>query len=242
MKKNSLKMPVQFIALTGIMTALVLAFTMIGINVGTGFVNIGDTMIFITAALFGLIPAMLAGGLGAMFADLIVYPMTAVFTLFIKAAEGLIAGLLMRYALPKIIGKDAKLIIKIIGTTVCTIIAAVFMVAAYFGTNVLFWGDGDSAATRLSGAVAQLPWDVLQAGVSIVLSNLLLHFLRLEDIAAKFKIGRYLNRKRLQSKTSDTSLDSADIESGSQNAITDSDNCDKNNKDSDEKFINKEQL
>lgn len=208
MKKNSLKMPVQFIALTGIMTALVLAFTMIGINVGTGFVNIGDTMIFITAALFGPIPAMLAGGLGAMFADLIVYPMTAVFTLFIKAVEGLIAGLLMRYALPKIIGKDANTIAKIIGTTVCTLIAAIVMVAAYFGTNVLFWGDGDSAATRLSGAVTQLPWDILQASVSIVLSNLLLHFLRLEDIAARFKIGRYLNRKRTQSDTDVSALES----------------------------------
>ena len=215
MKKNAFKMPVLFAALTGLMTALVFAFTMIGITLGTGYINIGDTMIFVTAALFGPASAAIAGGLGALFADLAVYPVTAVFSLFIKAIEGALAGALLRYALPKAIGKSPKTALKIIGDAICCLIAGAVMVAGYFATNVLFWGSGDAPAARLSGAVTQLPWDVLQAVVSVILSNLILNLMRLGDIAAKFKVGKYLSGGKAQPDKKDDVIGDAQDNLGS---------------------------
>ncbi len=239
MKKNAFKMPVLFAALTGLMTALVFAFTMIGINIGTGYINIGDTMIFITAALFGPLPASIAGGLGALLADIAVYPPTAVFSLFIKAIEGALAGVLLRYVAPKLIGKHPKTAVKILSDAVCCLIAGAVMVAGYFATSVLFWGEGDSPATRLSGALLQLPWDILQCAVSLALSNLILNLMKLSSIAAKFKVGRYMSdgKTKTDASAQETSVN-GDDRAADDIANTDSDNIgngDCNTGDSDDK-------
>ena len=60
---------VLHIAVTGVMTGSVMAFTFIGINIGSAYVNLGDAMVLTAAALFGPATAAIAGGLGAMFAD-----------------------------------------------------------------------------------------------------------------------------------------------------------------------------
>ena len=80
------------IAVTGVMTGLVMAFTYFGVNLGTAYVNLGDAMVLAAGALFGPLTGMIAGGLGAMLMDLIVYPATFVFTLFIKGNEGALCG------------------------------------------------------------------------------------------------------------------------------------------------------
>jgi len=62
-----------------------------------GFFNIGETMVYITALLFGPFIGAFAGGVGSMVADLLLgYLQYAPGTLFIKALEGGIVGLLSR--------------------------------------------------------------------------------------------------------------------------------------------------
>jgi len=62
-----------------------------------GFFNIGETMVYITALLFGPLIGAFAGGVGSMFADLLLgYPQFAPATLIIKACEGGIVGVLGR--------------------------------------------------------------------------------------------------------------------------------------------------
>jgi len=62
-----------------------------------GFFNIGETMVYTTALLFGPFIGAFAGGVGSMAADLLLgYPQYAPGTLFIKALEGGIVGLLSR--------------------------------------------------------------------------------------------------------------------------------------------------
>jgi len=62
-----------------------------------GFFNIGETMVYITALLFGPLIGAFAGGIGSMAADLLLgYPQYAPATLVIKALEGGIVGLLSR--------------------------------------------------------------------------------------------------------------------------------------------------
>lgn len=187
---TSSRRAVLHVAVTGVMTGLVMAFTFIGINIGSAYVNLGDAMVLTAAALFGPATAAIAGGLGAMFADLIVFPATFAFTLVIKAVEGAICGALIKYAVPKLARRHIPLQVAL--GIISMVFAAVVMAVGYFGTNVLFWGEGDSPATRLSGAVLQLPIDILQGVVGCVLAVLLTYVLRLDKIAARFNVGSVL--------------------------------------------------
>lgn len=181
------------IASAGVMTGLVMAFTFIGINLGSAYVNLGDAMVLTAGALFGPATAAIAGGLGAMFADLIVFPATFAFTLVIKAAEGALCGALIKYVIPKIARKHVPL--QVVLGIAAMVLSAVVMAVGYFGTNVLFWGEGDSPATRLSGAVVQLPIDILQGVAGCVLAVILTYVIRLDKVAARFNVGTFLIRK-----------------------------------------------
>ncbi len=59
-------------------------------------ITFGDTMIMVTALLFGSTVGSLAGGLGSAFADMVSYPLYAPCTLLAKGVEGFIAGRLRR--------------------------------------------------------------------------------------------------------------------------------------------------
>ena len=189
MKQNTKsKRAAARIAVTGVMTGLVMAFTYFGINLGTAYVNLGDAMVLTAGALFGPLTGMVAGGLGAMLMDLIVFPATFVFTLFIKGIEGALCGLLVKYALPKLMrGRHAALQAAL--GTLAMLLCALVMATGYFGTNVLFWGEGDSPATRLSGALLQLPVDIAQGAVGCAIAVALVYVIRLDKIAARFGLG-----------------------------------------------------
>jgi uncharacterized membrane protein len=90
------------LALTPIFVALVAVATMvftIYIPATSGYFNIGETVIYITAILFGPYVGAIAGGVGAAISDMILAPVFAPATLIIKALEGAIVGLLSRRVL-----------------------------------------------------------------------------------------------------------------------------------------------
>jgi len=88
------------LALTAISTALVAVATIVFsfyVPQTKGFFNIGETMVFTTAILFGPVIGAFAGGVGSMLADILLgYPYYAPATLLIKATEGGMAGFLSR--------------------------------------------------------------------------------------------------------------------------------------------------
>ena len=88
------------LAITAIFTSLVCVATMvfsIYVPHTKGFFNIGETMVYTTALLFGPFVGAFAGGVGSMAADIFLgYHYYAPATLFIKACEGAIVGLLGR--------------------------------------------------------------------------------------------------------------------------------------------------
>jgi len=88
------------LSITAIFTSLVfVATTIFSIYVPQtkGFFNIGETMVFTTALLFGPLVGAFAGGVGSMLADLFLgYPHYAPATLIIKACEGAVVGVLNR--------------------------------------------------------------------------------------------------------------------------------------------------
>ncbi|MEM0489213.1 MAG: ECF transporter S component [Candidatus Bathyarchaeia archaeon] len=88
------------IAVTCIFTALVciatISFT-IYVPSTRGYFNIGETMIYVAALLFGPLIGGVSGGLGSMFADLLLgYYHYAPATLVIKAIEGFVVGFISR--------------------------------------------------------------------------------------------------------------------------------------------------
>ena len=75
-------------ALLGLFTALVAVSTMIirvPIPQTNGYMNLGDSMVLLTAIFFGPVGGFIAGGIGSALADILGgYPQWAIWTLIIK--------------------------------------------------------------------------------------------------------------------------------------------------------------
>ncbi len=88
------------LAATAVFTGLVCIATMIFsiyVPATEGFFNIGESMVFLSALLFGPFVGAFAGGVGSMFADILLgYIHYAPGTLFIKACEGAVVGMLKK--------------------------------------------------------------------------------------------------------------------------------------------------
>ena len=122
------------LAITTIFTALTCIVTVlfsVYVPATRGFFNVGESMVFLSAILFGPLVGSFAGGVGSMLADLFLgYPYYAPATLIIKACEGYVVGLLTKSKLPKFKSKLSwKLFTLILGITagfLLTIIGIVY--------------------------------------------------------------------------------------------------------------------
>lgn len=151
MDKNTKK-----IVLNGLMISLVCLATMaiqIPVPGTNGYVNIGDTIIFITSILFGPIPGMIAGGIGSALADILSgYTHWALFTLIVKGLEGYVVGF--------IINKFKNTSLNII---LSTLLGSVIMVFGYFVFGAYL--SGGFGVSLLS-----VPSNCIQGVVSIFLA------------------------------------------------------------------------
>lgn len=145
---------------TAILIALVAIVTMV-VNVPLpgvkGYVNVGDTVVLLAGLLFGPVVGALAGSLGSSLADILLgYAHWAPWTFIIKGLEGFLAGwLLLRFKKNSILAAGS---------------GALVMLCGYFLVGILYYGWGL--------AVASLPGDLVQAGVSVALTLILLAPLR----------------------------------------------------------------
>ncbi|MGD0204176.1 MAG: ECF transporter S component [Candidatus Bathyarchaeia archaeon] len=134
------------IAQAGVMAALVAVATFlvqIPIPATKGYLNFGDIMIFATALTFGPIVGGFAGGVGSAISDVSSgYFVYAPFTLIIKGAEGLIAGLISNRLSRK---RDISAVV----------IAGAEMVSGYFLAE--FFG-----LSLRWAALGEVPFNILQ--------------------------------------------------------------------------------
>ncbi|WXG45807.1 MAG: ECF transporter S component [Candidatus Atabeyarchaeum deiterrae] len=90
----------RLVALAAIMTAVVTAATFslrIPIPATQGYFNVGDSMIFVSALLFGPLIGAFSGGVGSMLSDILATaPWYAPGTLVIKGLEGFVIGFLFQ--------------------------------------------------------------------------------------------------------------------------------------------------
>lgn len=141
----------KLLVLNGLMIALVCIATMviqIPIPMTEGYVNIGDSIIFVTSILFGPISGMIAGGFGSALADILTgYSHWALFTLLIKGFEGYIVGIIVR--------KNTNLINNILATSLGVII----MVSGYLLAGTFLQGSfivalGSVSSNMIQGIVS----------------------------------------------------------------------------------------
>ncbi|MBM7556631.1 ECF transporter S component [Halanaerobacter jeridensis] len=123
------------LALRGLMIALVTVATYlirIPIPATSGYINAGDSMIFLASIVFGPQVGLIAGGLGSALADLLAgYAQYAPITLVVKGLEGWVVG---KIALQT--AKRAELNIKDI---VAILVGGAVMVIGYYcGEAILF--------------------------------------------------------------------------------------------------------
>ncbi len=119
--------------MTGLLAALSTIATMV-LAVPTpmgGYVNLGDTIVILSAYLLGPWYGAIAGGFGSALADILLgYTMYAPATLIIKGLMAVVAGTLMA-----VVGKSMK------GRLVCGVAAELVMVTGYWLFDGLLSGS-----------------------------------------------------------------------------------------------------
>jgi uncharacterized membrane protein len=158
-EEKSMRIALQ-LAIAAVFAALVCIATIvftISIPATSGYFNLGETVIYVAALLFGPYVGGLAGGVGAAIADMIMAAQFAPGTLIIKGVEGLIVSFLNR-RLPK---RMEKLSLNAI---IAVIVGGLEMVAGYFLYENLVLSYSIAAAT------VEIPFNIVQMLVGLIVS------------------------------------------------------------------------
>ena len=120
-----------------------------------GYINLGDVVIVFTAITLGPLSAMFAGGLGTALADLLSpFAVWAPISLFVHGIQGLVVGLIAH-------ARPEHLVLKI----AAGIVGILIMAGGYLAGGSLIAGFGAS--------LADVPGNLLQGGVGVLLGILL---------------------------------------------------------------------
>lgn len=147
------------ISLVAIMTAVVAVFTMV-IRIPSpigGYISLCDAAVSFAAYAFGPFTGLIAGGLGAAFADLIGgFPQWALISFIVHGIEALLMGLVVR--------KDSTSIPMLI---IAALIAVIVVSGGYLMLTTLF------GLTVFSEAILEVPGNIVQSAVGAVLGLVL---------------------------------------------------------------------
>ncbi len=159
-------------SITAVFTALVAAATMvfsIYVPATRGYFNIGETMVYTTALLFGPLIGAVAGGLGSMISDLLLgYSQYAPGTLVIKAAEGAIVGYLGSRLFKLKPGANWKLASTFVAIAAAVLVGSIGA-TYYVGPTEASIGFPGAAQTTVAVIVPAMLWIVLAALIFIVI-------------------------------------------------------------------------
>lgn len=163
----------KVMVVNALMIALVCIATM-SIQIPTpgtnGYVNVGDSLIFISSILFGPITGMIAGGIGSALADVLSgYTHWALFTLIIKGLEGYVVGMIIK--------NNSNLFKNIIATTIGSIV----MVFGYYICGGILEGS-------FIASLASIPPNIIQGIFSIILGVSLSYSLSKVKYIKTFKV------------------------------------------------------
>jgi len=158
---------------TAISTALVCVATIIFyiyVPATRGFFNVGETMIYVAALLFGPVTGAFAGGVGSSLADILLnYWYYAPATLVIKACEGAIVGILGRRR-PKADSRRVWMLFTLIMGLVIAALVALIGASYLSGTTELHIGIPPPENANVIFFVPREMWFVLGGLVGLLVS------------------------------------------------------------------------
>lgn len=138
----------RFLTYTSIMTALCTVATMIiqiPVPATTGYIHLGDSIILLSAFLFGPVTGLIVGSIGSALADLLTgYAIWVPFTFVIKGIMGLVMGYFSMKS------KDKLLSIPVITGSILT---EIVMLLGYFLSAIILYGN---VATAFSSMLSNL--------------------------------------------------------------------------------------
>ena len=124
----------------------------------SGYVNLGDAMVLLSAWILGPVYGTAAAGISSMLADLLSgYAYYAPGTLVIKCLMAFVAAQVFLVLKDKVKGKHFAKVVS-------GLLAEIIMVVGYFGYAGLILGNGLSAALSIPG-------NLVQGGFGIVVST-----------------------------------------------------------------------
>lgn len=155
-KKKINKATTFYVVLIALFSALVCVLTIfVRIPWGKGYINFGDTLIFLAASLLGPVGGMIAGAIGSSLADLFSgFATYAPFTFVVKGGEGFLCGILYTY----VFRKQRPMLRRLFSM----LIAGAWMIIGYFLTDLMLYGWEASLFNFVSGPI--------QAGASLVVA------------------------------------------------------------------------
>ena len=155
-KKKIDKATTFYVVLIALFSALVCVLTIfVQIPWGKGYINFGDTLIFLAASLLGPVGGMIAGAIGSSLADLFSgFATYAPFTFVVKGGEGFLCGILYTY----VFRKQRPMLRRLFSM----LIAGAWMIIGYFHTDLMLYGWEASLFNFVSGPI--------QAGASLVVA------------------------------------------------------------------------
>lgn len=173
MKSNTTKK----LAITALFASLTMVATMfIRIPLALGYVNLGDVFVLLSVFVLGPIYGVISAGIGSGIADLIGYIPYAPGTLIIKSAMAIIAWLVYMLLFK---ATKRQMLSEIIGG----IAGASLMAVGYFIYEILFF-------TTYAVAIVNMPWNLLQGGIGVVLSTLIMKVLTSTKALEKLNLDK----------------------------------------------------
>ena len=158
-----MKTDTQKLALTSLMTALILVATFvlrIPVPLAQGYVHLGDAMIYFGVMVLGRRNGTIAAGTGSALADVLGgYAAFAPWSLVIKAGMAFIAGSIMHRDEA---GHNHGTAGNIIGMTA----GGLFMTSGYFVVEFVMYGNA-------AVALIEIPWNIAQFVSGIAISLML---------------------------------------------------------------------
>ena len=142
MKKNTAKN----VTVNALSIALVCIATMaIQIPIPLGYMHLGNTCILLTAALFGPVTGLLAGGIGSALADMLTgYPQWIIPTLIIKSIMGFAIGAV-------VYKKGSNLHMISVRTLTGSVAGIAIMIFGYFVAGAIMNGSIYTGWTQVPG-------------------------------------------------------------------------------------------
>ena len=149
------------------MVCLVTLSFYVSVPATTGYFNLGETVIYIAALVFGPFVGAIAGGLGAAIADILLMPVFAPGTLIIKGVEGAIVGFLGKKLTARASESIWRICTTILGLVIGVLLAATG--AVYYSGNVdLYLGIPPPSTPSITIFVPAEFWYIL-GGVTALL-------------------------------------------------------------------------